>query len=226
MTTRTLAFGPNKPCMEVGPYLVFVRSRIAFSDHHDFQDWPFLATGLSGMMWGVNAVAAYIPHIQGFADMGDIPEWVEFIEVASIAPEIGAASYSEECLDDSDDDDIYSSCMVNLMRGANVGAISEKPCFDKRLVLVSLCDDATDRVSVRLLDRLKSFLGHSARGVWHSSDLIGIAFRDSRSPDKLAQVLERVLREDNTHDFGVFKIADVAPESGVPSPFVSFLTGR
>ena len=221
MDTRSLSFGPNKPNMLIGPYLVFVRSRLSFSDHHDFQDWPFLATSLTGKLWGADSLIAYVANLKGFSDMGDLPEWVDFIEVASISPDIAAASYSE---DEAEKEGWYSPCMANLIEGANAGTVPEKPCFDNRLVLVSLFDDADERQSMRLLDRLKSFLGPTATGVWHSRELVGIAFKDGRSPSQLGPILERILKEDDVHDFGVFKIADVATEIGVPSPLASFLT--
>lgn len=91
--TRQIAFGPDKPAMLHGPYLTFVRSKFAFSDYHDFTDWPFLGDDVNKCR-GDDAVIAQFGMLQEFYTLGEIPDWVDFIEVASIAHDYARAYVS------------------------------------------------------------------------------------------------------------------------------------
>ncbi len=221
-----------------GPYLVFARSHPAFSDHHGFEDWSFFGGDYAGKMWGKNAVVAYINRPSEFNGAGAIPDWIEFLEVASISTDHGYPPHSspavrvevgdvEGHMDDGTD--LVEWCIPsarNLLGRIDPGPTPDKRFFDRRLLVVSYGSDDTDRHIARHNSLIRRALGVSSATVWHSEDIFAFAFRDSGHPQGIVDRLAGVLGENQIFDCAAFKLAAVMPEKGVPSPLAHFLEQR
>lgn len=114
----------------------------------------------------------------------------------------------------------------NLMRWSHPAAIVEKTCFDRRLLVVIYGDDIAERDILHQNDRIKRALGKTATAVWHSRDMFAFAFNDPRYPADIMPTLRRQMSTRTVYDAGIFKIADVAPEVGAPSPLELLLAGH
>lgn len=219
------------PGMEHGPYLLFLRSSVGHSAHHDFDDWDVLANTRNQQAWGENGVITLFSKPAELGGIEEIPDWVEFLELASISTDF--ATYHERdratWVDllgginfDYDDDD-FEPTFANMMIMCSPGATPDKPTFDRRLLTISFFEEAAS--NLRATEAIKRRLGQTAVGVWHSRDMEAVAFRDSRSPTALmAGLSDFAGRTDAIYDLGVFRLAAAAPLSAPLSPLQTFLT--
>lgn len=208
-----------------GPYLLFARSHPAFSEYHGFEDWSFLGRSMSGKMWGKNAVVAAMNAPADFSGAGEVPEWVEFIEVASISPDCASAPFSDPASEyDDDGTKVWSSSARNISDHIKPRGTSEKATFDRRLLLVSYYDDDRAQFIARHNERVKAALGRTSACVWHSEDLFAFAFCDGRAPQDILNGLGKIINEGSVYDAALFRIAAAIPEQGVPSPLAHFLS--
>ena len=221
---RKLTVDGNNPAHVIGPYLLFARSNPSFSDYHDFEDWGFLGKTLAGKMWGHNAVIAAFSSPSDFAKAGGLPDWIEFIEIASIGPDWGIAPFSRPAFEfeEGTNDTIWNPSSVNLTSEIRIAGNPEKICFDQRILIVSYGEGTEARRS-KQGDRLRSALGKTSLPVWHSADLHGIAFKDQRSPEEIMKSISGAMDEEVVYDAAVFRIASALTEPGVPSPLGHFL---
>lgn len=206
-----------------GPYLLFARSHPAFSDHHEFEDWSFLADNYAGKMWGRNAIIALFNTPSEFKGAGNIPEWVEFLEVASIASDHGKVPFSPPASECTEEDLEWHPSSTNLVGVLRPRGQIDKRTFSRRLLIVSYCEDDSESFIEKHNERIKTALGASAKAVWHSEDLFGFAFLDARTPQDIVNSLHKTLRDDTVYDAAVFRLAGVLPERGTVSPLEDFL---
>lgn len=224
---RSLVIDGRNPDHIHGPYLVFARSHPAFSDHHGFEDWSFFGGNYASKMWGRNAVISYINRPTEFSGAGDIPEWVEFLEVASISTDHGFPAHSGPAVEaDESEVEWFNPTARNLLSRIDPGPTPDKRFFDRRLLIVSYGDDDTDSHIARHNSLIRQRLGASSAAVWHSEDLFAFAFRDNRQPQDIVNSLAGVLSESRIFDCATFKLSAVMSEKGVPSPLAHFLEQR
>ena len=225
---RTIKIDPTNADHTNGPYLLFVRSKMAFSDHHKFQDWPFLAADASSMIWGTNAVLRLVNRAEHLADIGDIPDWIDQIEIALISAEFGIAGFRRLGRSYWEDGTRWGinhyPNATNLTTFISPNITADKRFFDRRMLVIFYADDFTEQQIARQNTHIRRRLGQKSSIVWHSSNLFGFAFHDARKPADIATSLADVLTKDKIHDAACFKLAAVATERGVPSPLGLFLT--
>jgi len=222
---RKLRTDAKDPSHGQGPYLLFARSHPAFSDHHDFEDWSFLGQSLDGKLWGRNAVVAAFNTPDELIKAGDIPDWVEFIELASVSHEFGNVPFALPATELEEDtyQTIWHPSSKNLTSVFRPRGASEKVTFDRRLLIVTYADDDTEHFISRHNTKIRTGLGGDAVGVWHSEDIFGFAFHDARGPQAIINSLSRWLNEDDVIDAAVFRVASVMTERGTISPLDHFL---
>lgn len=221
--------------MEHGPYLLFLRASYAFSDHHSFEDWPPLDGLLGQQLWGENSVITMYSKpsdLGSLCDFADAPEWVDYLELASIAVDYAGHTptnrkrvvnhYGKDTAVYYTEPDTYYSTINNLMLTCNPGSTPDKRTFDKRLLLMSLLNSA-DSQSERVVQELRRRLGRTAAVVWHSRDVFGIAFKDAKPPALILQSLEDLCRDRRIDDIGVFKLCGSVQLQGAMSPMQAFL---
>jgi hypothetical protein len=76
----------NRPGMRFGPYLLFLRSKMAISDYHDFRDWRPLADADYRQMWGEDAAVTMFSRPGELAALQhEMPDWIDFLELVSIS---------------------------------------------------------------------------------------------------------------------------------------------
>lgn len=215
--------------MEYGPYLLFLRSRIGFTGPHDFDEWDRLYGLLHQQMWGTDTVVTMLSTREELAGLGDAeaPEWVEILEIASIAVDHAGLRRSEasEGTWADEDDEEFLPTIENLMRWCQPGATADKATFDRRLALV-LFDDPEDDRNASILDAAKRRLGKSAIGVWYGRDMFGIAFKDQRQPTQILESLRDIFIPTKVFDAGVFKLCGAASLRAPVSPLLDFLAPR
>ena len=115
------------------------------------------------------------------------------------------------------------STIGNLMRRCHPDSPTIKPCFDKRLVVASFDDDASDSDIDAAIRQIKSRLGKSSATVWHSRDIYGIASYASGDVQALASSFSHLRKPKLLHDLGVFRFLDTAAMPGTLSPLSHFL---
>lgn len=228
----------SRPGMQFGPYLLFLRSGVAFSDFHDFEDWEPIGGAVDRQMWdGHNCVITMLSRPEEILALGDAsaaPDWVEFLEIASIATEYSFSSTtnrhkssfhdrkSNETIYYDEDD--YLPTVANMMFMCEPGGTPEKATFDKRLIIISH-HDADERANARVSEMVKRLVP-TAEGVWHGSAIYALAARDQRSPAAILQALQPVTARGEVKDVGVFRLADAAQLRAPLSPLKAFLERR
>lgn len=219
--------------MDHGPYLVFLRSRIGFVGPHDFDEWECLARILDQQMWGEDALVTMFSTPQDLACISatDAPEWVDTLEIASIAVDYAGHRPPEQKQEfvadwgDDDEDRAILPTVANLMHTCRPGATPDKVAFDRRLLLV-LFDDPEDRRNVGTLEAAKHRLGSSAVSVWYSRDIFGVAFRDQRQPAMIMESLGSILSREEVFDAGIFKLCGAVSVRPAVSRLHDFLGSR
>lgn len=220
--------------MRFGPYLLFLRSRIGFSDFHDFTDWPPLGNALDRQMWDdADAVITMFskPRNINLGPIEDLPDWIDFLELASISADYASRAntirqryvnrYDRTTRISYSDEDEFFPAVANMMIMCEPGATPDKPTFDRRLVLISY-EDADDPENVCVGEAARQVL-RSTEGVWHSRGIYGLAARDQRPPQAILQGLDRIVRHDAVSDIGIFRLADAVPLCPSVSPLQAFL---
>lgn len=225
----------TKPGMQYGPYLVFLRSRIGFTGPHGFDEWDCMDGILYQQMWGTDTLVTMFSTPQELVHIGeaDAPDWVDILEIASIAvdhagqrlpvPEEDLAVIWDD--EDNDEEETFLPSVENLMRFCRPGATPDKAAFDRRLMLI-LFDEPDDRRNAGTLDAVKRRLGKSAVGVWYGRDMFGIAFRDQRQPAQILESLRDILSRAEIFDAGIFKLCAAASLRAAVSPLQDFLESR
>jgi hypothetical protein len=205
---------------------VFVRSKFAFSDHHDFDEWPALGKSIRNKVICSNSLLAYYGDQVAIHGMKDIPDWVDFIEVLSVGTDFQGyrpppkkpyffnfGDGSKPAL--TEDDDFFSIDHLTSYAGLRTEEVA--PYFDQRLIVFWMTDEATPEDARRAMDQIRKALGKTARPCWHSEEIFGLVFQGQASPKDIMHKLDSLLDRLEVYEAGVFKVAGFASEAGVPS---------
>lgn len=220
--------------MEHGPYLLFLRSSIGFSDHHEFSDWPPLADALGRQMWGDDSVVTMFSTAKDLLHLApsDLPDWAEYVEIASVTSEYASnLAANRERINygfgrDTEtyfrEEEHYWPSVANMMFSCDPAGAPDKASFDRRLLILVL-NDPGDQGNDRIVQDLRKRLGGTSAGVWHSRGVLGIAFKDARPPRSILNGLRQFSDSDRVYDIGVFRLAAAAALRADMSPMQAFL---
>lgn len=196
-----------------GPHIAFIRTR-----EFEEQEWEFIDLDRMNVIHGANNVVAIL-HSLTDIDGSNIPEWVDFLEVAAVGHDMAHAPHSPGRVfraihEDQEQDDGPS--FRKIFQWLPVLSLTERPSFDRRMIVVCYGDDDTTEDCEAHNRRIMRALPRHARGVWHGKDAFAAYFRDARSPAQILEGLSSVVSPEAVYDAAIFKVIEAHSPTGLP----------